>query len=495
MKRFSRCFSRCKKIPIGMFILLISVLVISSTVLYFVDLRTEIARLKQSEVKTAEYLSHTLEKALNEKIRDVEFLAKLLNSIAPNEKEAEQLLSEFIEPDLKVDPEARIYIVGKDGEVLQEYVSANNGGDNEEYIRNLVISQTNDLTGKGAVVEFLRCDEIISDFEENFWMVLKSPIYNADERIGTIFLVYSRDWLKHLFETFAGNTEAVYWAFSKGSRIFFDNLYGDPVVSVHMESENLPKADQIQWIDGEGLWTLSTSESLEDTTNSGLVGILTLYSDENFKQLKTAVFGRLLIHDIAILVVIILGWWMTVVQIEKSMMIKVKKQPGITEDPVTGLLERKEFLKSLDYMIEVSERKNKKVALIFLDIDDFTSVNQVLGPVLADNVLKSFGKRLKEILRKEDIIGRVGGDEFGIIAAISEKEDVVKLIDKIAAAAKSPIEMGNLKLFLNITSGIAVFPDDGCSTDVLVNKAYEALRIAKTSDSKKRYRFFGVSNG
>lgn len=491
MNELNKCFLKSKKIQISVLVVLISILIISSIICYSVEFRTKLDEFKLSEKSKAESFSMILEKTLEKEIAEFKFFAGLLDLKIFDEERVKQLLIAFTDSRFEDDPGAKVYIVDNSGKVLQKHAQIY-CKKIEEIIQELI--STNAISeSTETVIDFIYISPL--NFEEKLWITFGAPLYNGKDKVGTIFLLHSEDWLRKVFRNFLRNNDLVFGVFSKNSEVSFRNLYTDILVPI-IPKEDILRNGQTQWLSTEGIWTLSTIK-IDNLLENRMIGILTLYPDAEIKRGQLVVLKRIFVYDVVFLAIIMIGYVMASIQLKALKEFKNLeiKQSQIVRDPITGLLERKEFLKTLDYMIEFSEKENKKLALIFLDIDDFTSVNQLLGPVLADNVLKRFGERLRRVLRKDDIIGRVGGDEFGIIALVSEEEDVVKLIDKITVSIKDPIELGKFKLFLNATSGIAMFPKDGHNPDVLMTKAFEALRIAKSSDTKKKYRFFGVLNG
>lgn len=120
------------------------------------------------------------------------------------------------------------------------------------------------------------------------------------------------------------------------------------------------------------------------------------------------------------------------------------------------------------------------VALLFIDIDNFKLINDTLGHAVGDQVIKLMGERLKGLLGENDLIYRLGGDEFVILMAeIREQNDVQAFAEAVLAGFKEPFYVGDSILHINISFGIAVFPEHGANIDELLRCADIAMYKAK----------------
>ncbi len=159
-------------------------------------------------------------------------------------------------------------------------------------------------------------------------------------------------------------------------------------------------------------------------------------------------------------------------------------------DLLTNLPNRVLFYESLKKLISKANRNNSKIALMFLDLDNFKTINDTLGHDYGDILLQEVSKKLKSILRKEDIVSRLGGDEFTIILdgiADNTFPSVVakKIIDTLAIPIKLKDEMG----YIGSSIGIAIYPDDAKDMENLIKYADMAMYRAKES-GKNTYRYF-----
>lgn len=118
-------------------------------------------------------------------------------------------------------------------------------------------------------------------------------------------------------------------------------------------------------------------------------------------------------------------------------------------------------------------------ALIFIDVDDFKKVNDTLGHIVGDDVLRSIAKRLQGAFRQTDIIARYGGDEFVIFANGISKENLGKRLQQLCESFRVPYRNGSVEHPVSVSLGAAMFPEDGCTYGKLVAHADAAAYVAK----------------
>ncbi|MDZ4179648.1 MAG: GGDEF domain-containing protein [Coriobacteriia bacterium] len=154
-------------------------------------------------------------------------------------------------------------------------------------------------------------------------------------------------------------------------------------------------------------------------------------------------------------------------------------------DPLTGLPNRALFDQSLDHGLIQARRHGWGLAVLFIDVDDFKGINDSYGHHVGDAVLLMIADRLRFFIRAEDMISRRGGDEFVcLLLEVAQEADVTSvarsMIDRIAEA----FECGGTTLSVGCTIGIAMYPGDGESADVLLRNADEAMYRAKGTSEK-----------
>lgn len=151
-----------------------------------------------------------------------------------------------------------------------------------------------------------------------------------------------------------------------------------------------------------------------------------------------------------------------------------------TIEQLTGLLNRHTFEKFLSRELNRVRRQNSTLALIMLDIDHFKKVNDNYGHQIGDVVLKECARHMKQALRKEDLVGRYGGEEFIICLPDVNTQDALKIAEKIRRSIEvEAFSEHNLRVSISI--GLALFPEHGKNAQFLIKCADEALYYAKNS--------------
>jgi diguanylate cyclase (GGDEF)-like protein/PAS domain S-box-containing protein len=144
----------------------------------------------------------------------------------------------------------------------------------------------------------------------------------------------------------------------------------------------------------------------------------------------------------------------------------------------------------LGQAIRMDERHHKKLAVLFVDLDHFKTINDSLGHAIGDALLQSIAKRLRETLRETDTVSRPGGDEFVILLAeIEIADDAALVAGKILAALAPPHRLAGRELSVTASIGISIYPEHGQDAERLVHSADIAMYEAKKSGGGS-YRFF-----
>ena len=160
------------------------------------------------------------------------------------------------------------------------------------------------------------------------------------------------------------------------------------------------------------------------------------------------------------------------------------------EDALTGLPNR-QYLAT--YLPAALARAAGEVALLFIDLNDFKYVNDTHGHQVGDKLLQASAKRLKALLRPEDVVVRFGGDEFIVLLTPSEGDlHSARVAARIVDAFAAPFALGTVRALIGACVGISVYPRDGSEGDVLVRHADIAKDAAKT-EGKGQHRFYDAS--
>lgn len=151
-------------------------------------------------------------------------------------------------------------------------------------------------------------------------------------------------------------------------------------------------------------------------------------------------------------------------------------------DPLTGLPNRKFFTDQLTRSLASARRTNHRVAIFFIDMDGFKEINDSIGHTAGDDTLKFVARRLRETLRKTDVISRFGGDEFVVlIDDLKDYESSLKIADKLLRSLNTDIQLRDRKFRIGASIGISLFPLDGDSSDLLIQMADDAMYAARRS--------------
>jgi diguanylate cyclase (GGDEF)-like protein len=158
-------------------------------------------------------------------------------------------------------------------------------------------------------------------------------------------------------------------------------------------------------------------------------------------------------------------------------------------DTLTDLPNRALFLKRLED--EVGRCSDgSQLAVLFLDIDEFKTVNDSLGHHVGDELLRSMARSFQACLEPNEFVARLGGDEFSVLASgIKSREDVLPLVHRIHEAIRRPHDCAGHQLTVDSSIGIAMAPADGISSDQILQKADLAMYEAKSS-GRRTHRFF-----
>lgn len=159
-------------------------------------------------------------------------------------------------------------------------------------------------------------------------------------------------------------------------------------------------------------------------------------------------------------------------------------------DPLTGLENRRLFKDRLDQGLKRVRRSKKSMALLFLDLDQFKRINDTLGHDAGDELLCVVARRLRACVREEDIVCRLGGDEFTILLAdVAQAEDASIVARKILRALQDPIDLGAQEVTVSCSIGITIAPVDSMNASVLMRNADLAMYRAK-DQGRNNFQYF-----
>ena len=162
-------------------------------------------------------------------------------------------------------------------------------------------------------------------------------------------------------------------------------------------------------------------------------------------------------------------------------------------DVLTGLLNRGAFMERIDLLMEAARGTEGRLALLFVDLDHFKRVNDSLGHLVGDTLLRTVAARITDCLRATDVVARFGGDEFMVLLpAAQQRDDAEEVAHKLLRAIEAPLEVEGQSLSVTPSIGIAIFPDHGETPATLIKHADTAMYVAK-SRGRANCQFFEAS--
>ena len=174
-------------------------------------------------------------------------------------------------------------------------------------------------------------------------------------------------------------------------------------------------------------------------------------------------------------------------------------------DPLTGLPNRQFFKEQLTLLIDMSKRSDTRLAVLFVDLDNFKRINDSLGHTSGDILLKTVGERLKDSVRGSDllarqsqmhsqsVVARLGGDEFTLVLNdVQDEKALDMVVARVAKTLAEPVKIGNHEVVVTASIGVSVFPDDGDDFETILHCADTAMYKAKL-DGRNTYRKYDHS--
>ncbi len=159
-------------------------------------------------------------------------------------------------------------------------------------------------------------------------------------------------------------------------------------------------------------------------------------------------------------------------------------------DLLTGLPNRMLFNQRLELSLKSAGDRQEMLAVMFVDLDRFKTINDTLGHAIGDRLLQGFAERVTGCLREGDTVARWGGDEFtALLPQIGDREDAAKIAQRIRDALKLPFNLEGHELYISSSIGISLYPQDGADAETLLRNADAALYRAK-EHGRNNCRFY-----
>ncbi|MCJ9713174.1 diguanylate cyclase, partial [Bordetella hinzii] len=158
-------------------------------------------------------------------------------------------------------------------------------------------------------------------------------------------------------------------------------------------------------------------------------------------------------------------------------------------DGLTGIPNRSLLLAKAEQAIASAARNDDPLAVLFIDLDRFKQVNDSLGHVAGDELLRAAADRIRDKLRPTDLVGRLSGDEFVVVLPQADADRAADAVERLQAELALPLQLAGTDLSVSACVGVAMFPADGRDMETLLQRADLAMYQAKTR-GRGRFSFF-----
>lgn len=159
-------------------------------------------------------------------------------------------------------------------------------------------------------------------------------------------------------------------------------------------------------------------------------------------------------------------------------------------DPLTDLPNRLLLMDRIEQAIRAAQRRDLKIAVIFIDLDRFKEVNDSLGHDVGDLLLQELAKRFREVVRREDTLARIGGDEFvAVVQGLRDSNDTALVVRKLLSSLTEAVVLNGYELTITASLGISLYPDDSSNAQELIRNADAAMYQAKSA-GRNTYHFY-----
>lgn len=159
-------------------------------------------------------------------------------------------------------------------------------------------------------------------------------------------------------------------------------------------------------------------------------------------------------------------------------------------DALTGLPNRLLLSEQMEHLLKSASGKGQQVAVLFIDLDHFKTINDAMGHTVGDLVLQEVAERLTGSIRKSDLAARQGGDEFIVVLPNCNREKgAVRVAQKIMEVLEPPVQRSGREFYITASIGVAIYPDDGEDPKALMSNADIALYRAK-EQGRNNYQFY-----
>ena len=219
-----------------------------------------------------------------------------------------------------------------------------------------------------------------------------------------------------------------------------------------------------------------------------VLGTVVLVANTTVIRTRLLKYGML--FGLASLVAVAVGW--LVLRRTNARMARAERELDYLAytDPVTSLPNRRSSYVALERAIDSGAKFGQQFAVLIIDLDNFKTVNDTAGHGAGDQLLRKVGSALSTAVRPSDLVGRIGGDEFAVISApVRDRDQAFAIASAVIAAFRQPFLLGGAEVFVTVSVGVSVFPEDATALSELLSSADIALYHAKLS-GKNRFSGF-----
>lgn len=218
---------------------------------------------------------------------------------------------------------------------------------------------------------------------------------------------------------------------------------------------------------------------------------LQLWINEQYIQRTEYSFAFLIAGFFSLILLLILFWSFKMKkEIKRRVKAEIALKHQAQHDALTNLPNRYLFLDRLTQSMRQAKRFKKKIAVLYIDLDHFKEINDSLGHNVGDILLQEVALRLKKSVRETDTVARLGGDEFIIILNnFTIIETILPILKSIMSTLSKQFFIENQAMYITLSLGVAIYPDDSIDADTLIKNADAAMYNAKDS-GRNKYQFY-----
>lgn len=229
---------------------------------------------------------------------------------------------------------------------------------------------------------------------------------------------------------------------------------------------------------GEGLQLMNDARRLLGPMIETLRERRLQISAETHQMLQRAKW-LIVVASLLLIAVVALAIWLLTRILRENDELSLRLQRDATHDVLTGLPNRRLLDDLLPTLVEQARRRASLISVIYIDLDGFKQINDEIGHAAGDVVLKLVAGRVVDVLRRSDVVARIGGDEFAVVAIDSDERETRELAQRLLVTLSAPLPDGFRQYGVGASIGIAIFPAQATTVEQLMQAADQAMYAAK----------------